>query len=233
MTRLSPGSRALTAAEWRAGLGVAVAPLLERGLRVALILDTPFPEFNMSTCLAHAPAANPRRCALPRRAALNFVARAALSAEARALGVAVVDPAPWFCTGARPDPRSPGGDGAAGWRGGAEYGGGEAAADGGSPREAADGGPWSGGAASGDVAESGPWGQGDELDGWEKTWPDGPRAGDVQGGPHGGLRGGEWEEGVCPAVVGGVAVYRDAAHATTRYTRLLARRLADALPWDL
>jgi hypothetical protein len=38
------------------------------------------------------------------------------------------------------------------------------------------------------------------------------------------------EEEVCPVVVGGVSVYRDSLHVTTRYTRLLARALADALP---
>ncbi len=40
------------------------------------------------------------------------------------------------------------------------------------------------------------------------------------------------EEGaeVCPVVVGGVPVYRDDLHVSTRYTRLLARALADALP---
>ena len=36
--------------------------------------------------------------------------------------------------------------------------------------------------------------------------------------------------GVCPAVVGGIMVYRDGRHVSTRYTRLLARSLADALP---
>jgi hypothetical protein len=35
--------------------------------------------------------------------------------------------------------------------------------------------------------------------------------------------------GICPAVIGGVLVYLDGLHATTRYTRLLARSLAEAL----
>ncbi len=37
--------------------------------------------------------------------------------------------------------------------------------------------------------------------------------------------------GICPAVIGGVLVYLDGLHVTTRYTRLLAGSLADALPW--
>jgi hypothetical protein len=36
-------------------------------------------------------------------------------------------------------------------------------------------------------------------------------------------------DGVCPAVIDGVLVYRDYIHATPNYTRSLARRLADAL----
>jgi lysophospholipase L1-like esterase len=104
---LHRSGRALRGAEWRAALRGAVGELRALGVRPALLLDTPLPEFDAAACLYHAAAAHadPLHCALRRSDALNAAARAALSAAAAELGVPVVDPADWFCT---PDPGAEG-----------------------------------------------------------------------------------------------------------------------------
>ena len=146
--------RALHGGEWGDALHRAVGEIRELEIRPVLLLDTPYPEFDVAACLYHAGVdSDPLHCAPRRAGALFSEARAGLAAAAAELGVPIIDPADWFCT----------------------------------PEAAA---------APGDEADGG---------------------------------GGDAAGGVCPAVVGGVLVYRDAIHATTRYTRLLAGHLAQAL----
>jgi hypothetical protein len=144
--------RGIADADWQDGLRAAVAQLRAAGVRPLLLLDTPEPGLLVNECILHSEGDH-ARCALLHSGALNQPVRAALAAAARELGVAAVDPAPWFC-----------------------------------------------GSASGEAAGGG----------WDSLLEEGAE--------------------LCPVVVGGVPVYRDALHVTTRYTRLLARALADALP---
>ena len=152
--------RALREPEWRAGLLDALAEILRAGTRPALLLDTPFPDFDVPACLSDAAAhgGGVRDCAARRDGSLNAAARAGLASAAVELGVPVIDPSDWFCV---PDA---------------------------APAPAAAASP-----ASGDPAAA------------------------------------EDAAGVCPAVVGGVLVYRDTIHASVPYTRMVAGRLAAAL----
>ena len=86
--------RSLRGAEWRDGLLAAAARLRSLGIRPLLLLDTPRPEFSVTSYSA----GDAHRCAVLRTGALNEPAREALTAAAQRIALPVVDPADWFCT---------------------------------------------------------------------------------------------------------------------------------------
>jgi hypothetical protein len=228
-----PGFRPLAPTEWRAGLRGFAARLRASGARPALLLDTPQPEFSVPACLAHC-GGESRRCALLRSGVLNGPARAALVAAAREEGLPVVDPAGWFCAPEpspsppqrRPDctacaeaTRTPGPADS----GQAPVG------DGRGPEPSREAIRLEGGAGSAPDAVPGhPGGPAPPS----TAVGDGDGAeGDLLGDAEQERRAPGWEDGACPAVIGGVPVYQDAMHVTVGYARRLAGVLGDALPW--
>ncbi|WP_433608602.1 acyltransferase family protein [Dactylosporangium sp. CA-139114] len=85
---------------WAAALTTTAQRVAASAARVVLLQDTPDPRgTSVPDCVAAHPAAI-TRCALPAPAALHPARRAAIERAARAAGVTVTDPAPWFCTAA-------------------------------------------------------------------------------------------------------------------------------------
>jgi hypothetical protein len=191
--------RSISGAEWRRGLRAAAAQLRSLGVSPLLLLDTPHPEFSIPTCLVHS-AGDAHRCALLRTGALNAPAREALAAAAREIALPVVDPADWFCTTPAPSAAA------------------AAAADG---RAAAAADQAAAAAESGGPAALGEEARIDQVAVAAESAADF----DVVEAAEAAAA----AVGICPAVIGGVLVYLDGLHATTRYTRLLAHSLTEKM----
>jgi hypothetical protein len=88
--------QAVTAAEWRGGLGRTLGSLRRSGARVVVIGDTPVLAETAPVCLA-AHARNIVACFTTRTVATQRVWNAADEAAARATGSGYVSVLPWLC----------------------------------------------------------------------------------------------------------------------------------------
>ncbi|GIF13248.1 acyltransferase family protein [Actinoplanes teichomyceticus] len=100
--RIDRGSPAQADALWARGWAETFRAIRNRGTRLVLIEDTPWPGRDAPECLA-ANSQHASRCARPAARAMPFPARQALvSRTARALGVTVIASRPWFCAAVCP-----------------------------------------------------------------------------------------------------------------------------------
>jgi hypothetical protein len=84
--------------EWQAALGRTLEGLDLDGVRSLVVGDTPYPGHDAQTCLLAHPR-DLRRCAAPRRRALETRHNDGLARTAEEHDAEYVDPTPWLCTG--------------------------------------------------------------------------------------------------------------------------------------
>jgi peptidoglycan/LPS O-acetylase OafA/YrhL len=82
---------------WLQGETATLRRLRATGAKVVVLADTPYPNFDIPSCLVqHVSEAT--KCAVPRQVALSDPERRRLGAQvARQQGATVIDPIPWFC----------------------------------------------------------------------------------------------------------------------------------------